>query len=191
VRIAVSGSHSTGKSTLIAAFLAKSPGYLHEPEAFESLADDVELTSSGGPTAEGLQALLEHTLSSLALHPPGTFVVFERSPLDYLAYAAASRSSWPTDSVASFLAEFVPRVRAAVRSLDLIVFLPVSRTGVPSRSDEGAGFRRRVDAALQRALLDDDYDLFGDPASPRVIELPPSPERQLAELIRLTRAPRP
>jgi hypothetical protein len=191
VRIAVSGSHSTGKSTLIAAFLAKCPGYLHEPEAFESLADDVELTSSEGPTAEGLQALLERTLSSLALHAPGTFVVFERSPVDYLAYATAGRSSWPTDSVASFLAEFVPRVRAAVRSLDLIVFLPVSPTGVPSRPGESAGFRRRVDAALQRALLDDDYDLFGDPESPRVIELSPSPDRQLAELIRLTRAPRP
>ena len=154
MRIAVSGSHSTGKSTLIAAFLAKCPGYLHEPEAFESLADDVELTSSEGPTAEGLQALLEHTISSLALHPPGTLVVFERSPVDYLAYAAASRPSWPT--------------------------------GVPSRPGESAGFRRRVAAALQRALLDDDYDLFGDPESPRVIELPPSPERQLAELIRLT-----
>ena len=109
MRVAVSGSHGTGKSTLIAAFLARCPHYLDEPEAFESLADDIDLTSSEGPTADGITALLDHTISAVTVHSPGAFVVFERSPVDYLAYAAASRS-WPQGSVASFLETFVPRV---------------------------------------------------------------------------------
>jgi len=184
LRIAVSGSHSTGKSTLIAAFLVKYPFYVYEPEAFESLADDIELTSSEGPTGDGLQALLEHTISALAVHPPGTFVVFERSPVDYLAYAAVSRS-WPTGSVESFLARYIPGVRRSVRNLDLIAFVPVSPRGPASRSGENPHFRKRVDEALRRALVDDDYNLLGDLGAPRVVELPPSPERQLAELIRL------
>ena len=184
MRLAVSGSHSTGKSTLIAAFLAECPWYQHEPEAFESLADDVELTISEGPTADGLQALLEQTMSALSLYPPGAFVVFERSPVDYLAYAAASRS-WPKGSVASFLEMLVPQVRRSLRSLDLIALVPVSATGPHSRSGEEPRFRQRVDEALRRALVDDDYGLFYDQSSPRVVELPPHSDRQLAELIRL------
>lgn len=184
MRIAVSGSHATGKSTLIAAFLAQRPDYQHEPEAFEALADDVELTAGEGPTEEGLRTLLEHTLATVALHPPGARVVFERSPVDYLAYAAASRSSWPRGALASFLAELVPRVRASVRSLDLIAFLPVSPQGPPGRPGESPRFRRRVDEALRRALLDDEHDLFGGPGSPGIVVLPPLPAQQLSELIR-------
>ena len=61
MRVAVSGSHSVGKSTLIAAFLSRHPEYAHEPEAFEVLADDVELTESGAPTPDGLLLLLNYT----------------------------------------------------------------------------------------------------------------------------------
>jgi hypothetical protein len=108
MRVAVSGSHSTGKSTLIAAFLAERPEYAHEPEAFETLADDIDLTSGEGPSPEGLQALLESTANAVAVHPPGTSVIHERSPVDYLAYAAASRGTWSSDDVARFLESQVP-----------------------------------------------------------------------------------
>jgi hypothetical protein len=185
VRIAVSGSHSTGKSTLIAAFLARRPRYRHEPEAFELLADDVELTPSEGPTAEGLQALLEHTMSALAFHESGALVVFERSPVDYLAYASASLS-WPEGCAAGFLQTFIPQVRRSLRGLDLIAFVPVSSAGPESRIGEDPGFRQRVDEALRRALVDDDHGLFEDQGSPSVVELPPDPDQQVTELIRLT-----
>lgn len=191
MRVAVSGSHGTGKSTLIAAFLARHPAVVHEPEAFESLADDIDLTPTEGPTPDGLHALLEHSISAVSLHPPGACVLFERSPVDYLAYAAASRRSWPRGSIASFLSASIPRVRDAVRNLDLIVFLPVASQGLESRKGENPRFRRRVDEALRRALVDDDYALLGESSSARVVELSPFPERQLDELIQLTtgRAP--
>jgi AAA domain-containing protein len=184
MRIAVSGSHSTGKSTLIAAFLDKCPEYRHEPEAFETLGDDVELTEAGEPTPEGLQALLEYTAAGVRGHAPGSCVVFERSPVDYLAYAAASRTSRWRSQINDFLSVHVPVVRAALEHLDLIAYVPVSATGpVRARPGENARFRSRVDERLRRALLDDAYDLFGDRGAPRVVALPPDPERQLAELI--------
>ena len=187
MRVAVSGSHSTGKSTLIAAFVGRRPEYVYEPEAFEALADDVELTSGEGPTPDGLQALLKYTAAALALHAPGACVVYERSPVDYLAYAAASHGTWSAEDREAFLTTHVPVVRASVRHLDLMALLPVSGTGpVGPRPGEDARFRRRVDESLRRALVDDDYDLFGDPASPSVVELSPLPERQLSELLRLT-----
>jgi hypothetical protein len=187
MRVAVSGSHSTGKSTLIAGFVERRPEYLYEPEAYEALADDIALTASEGPTPEGLQSLLEYTVSAVTRHAPGACVVFERSPVDYLAYAAASRRTWSSASATSFVTTHAPAVKASLRHLDLIVLLPVSDEGpVRSRAGEDTRFRRRVDERLRRALIDDDYDLFGDGDSPQVVELSPFPERQLADLIRLT-----
>ena len=188
MRLAVSGSHGTGKSTLIAAFLAKRSEYRHEPEAFETLGDDVELGESGEPTVDGLRALLEYTVSAVASRASDACVVFERSPVDYLAYACASRDARRADPVAEFLSASVPIVKASLRALDLVAYLPVSPDGPGGRPGENAGYRRRVDRCLRRALLEDEYDLLDDPGAPTVVELPPQPERQLAELIRLTEA---
>lgn len=184
MRLAISGSHGTGKSSLIAAFVDRLPGYVYEPEAYEALADDVPTTFSRGPTLEGLEALLEYTLEAVSGYEPGACVVFERSPVDYLAYAAAGseRESGPA---AAFLEAHRPAVRAAVRNLDLIALVPVSTSGpVAPRPGEDERFRTRVDEVLRGALIDDDYDLFGDEGAPVVVELSPLPERQLAALVR-------
>ena len=186
MRVAVSGSHSTGKSTLIAAFLAKCPQYVQEPEAYEELADDIALLTSEGPDIDGLTALLVHTVSTVGRHGPGAAVIFERSPVDYLAYAIATRSIARTDR-GEFMRSYVPMVRGAVRSLDLIALLPASTGGrVLSRPHEDERFRQRVDEELRRALIDDDYDLFGGDSAPRVVELSAAPDRQLSDLVRYT-----
>src|SRR6185436_4214463 len=98
----------------------------------------------------------------------------------------AARSIAPAGRT-EFMTTYVPVVRAAVCSLDLIAFLPVARGGpVTSRPHENDRFRRRVDEELRRALIDDEYDLFATRPAPRVIELSASPTRQLSELLRLT-----
>jgi predicted ATPase len=187
VRVAVSGAHSTGKSTLIASFLAERPEYAHEPEAFEALADDVDLTHTEGPTREGLALLLRHTIETVVRYRAGESVVFERSPVDYLAYSASSVRSWSRDERSAFRSEHVPEVREVLGYLDLIVLLPAPKNGVEGRVGESPAFRRRVDQALRAALLDDEYDLFDGADSPRVLELHPDPGRQLASLLELTR----
>ena len=186
MRVAVSGSHSTGKSTLIGAFAAKRPEYAYEPEAYEVLADDIALISSEGPDPEGLAALLEYTASVLTNHGRGASVIFERSPVDYLAYAAATRSM-TTSERAEFMGAHVPTVRDSVRNLEMIVLLPVSSKGhIVSRPGEDERFRKRVDDELRRALIDDDYELFVGRDAPVVLELSPFPDQQLVELMRLT-----
>ncbi len=183
MRIAVSGSHSTGKSTLIAAFLAERPHYAHEPEAYELLADEISMTPAEGPDFDGLTALIELTILVLADYQPGDGVILERSPVDYLAYAAATESM--TGSEREELIEtHLATIREALRHLDLIVLLPVSGQGVAGRPGEDEGYRQRVDDELRRALIDDDYDLFEGPDAPDVLELSPVPEEQLAELVR-------
>jgi len=185
LRVAVSGSHGVGKSTLIASLLNQHPEYAHEPEAFEVLGDDIDITESGAPTAEGLRRLLEYTVSAVECRATQAHVVFERSPVDYLGYAAASGGAWPQGEIERFLAAQTPIVRASVVNLDLIAYLPLPSARPVGRPGETKAFRRRVDACLRRALLDDAYEIFPDRRSPRVVSLPSTPERQLGVLSRL------
>jgi hypothetical protein len=187
--VAVSGSHSVGKSTLIAGFLSRHPEYAHEPEAFEVLADDIELTESGGPTPDGLLLLLNYTLAAVESRAGQARVVFERCPVDYLAYAEASARVWQPDESQEFLRAQEPIVRASMRHFDLVAYLPLPAAGPAPRRGENKAFRRRVDACLRRALLDDRYELFIDGRPPRVVALPPAPETQLGELSRLVQTP--
>jgi hypothetical protein len=185
VRVAVSGSHGVGKSTLIAAFLTRHPEYAHEPEAFEVLGDEVDLTESGSPTPDALRDLLAYTLSALQDHSAQACVVFERSPVDYLAYAAASGRAWPPGVREEFLAAHTPSVRATIGHLDLIAYLPLSASGPGPRRGEDERFRRRVDVWLQRFLFEDVGELLVDGRAPRVAELPRTPDHQLDALSRL------
>ena len=185
MRVAVSGTHGVGKSTLIAGFLSRHPLYAHEPEAFEVLGDDIDLTESGAPTADGLRALLEYTVSALQDRSGHAHVMFERSPVDYLAYAAASGSAWQPGEKQAFLATHTPIVRTSIGNLDLVAYLPLSLASPGARRGEDERFRRRVDLWLRRLLLDDVCELFADGRTPRVVELPPIADRQLGELSRL------
>jgi hypothetical protein len=128
---------------------------------------------------------LRHTIETVVRYRAGESVVFERSPVDYLAYSAASVRSWSKGERATFLSEHLANGRESMRNLDLVVLLPVAR--IPGRAGESPAFRRRVDQALRAALLDDEYDLFDGADSPRVLELHPDPGRQLASLLELTR----
>lgn len=185
-RVAISGSHSVGKSTLIAAFLSAHPNYLHEPEAFETLGDDIDLTDSGIPTSEGLRALLAYTVSAVESHGSYDSVIFERSPVDYLAYAAAAGRAWTAGEVEEFMVASVPIVRASIRHLDLIAYLPIPSDPLIRRGGEHPKFRRGVDTWLKRMLLDDERELFDGDPRPFVVELPATLDDQLRRLDELT-----
>lgn len=185
MRIAISGSHGVGKSTLISAFLAERSDYVEEPEAFEVLADSITLLPSEGPDLEGLEALLNHTMYVVQGYSQDASVIFERSPVDYLAYARASEQLDAAESE-EFIGRSLPAVFQAIGHLDLIVLLPVFGSPIEARPGEDVEFCERVDEALRDLLVDDQEELFFEDDAPRVVELSPSPDRQLRQLLDLT-----
>ena len=96
---------------------------------------------------------LERSITCLA--SAGENVIFDRCPADFLGYLLTH-----PDAEAFELEAWLPRVRAALQTLDLIVFVPVEgrdRIALP-RSQE-ARFRARVDEKLNEILLEDSLDL--------------------------------
>lgn len=89
MRIAVSGTHCTGKTTLIEAFIAAHPDFDYEPEPYVALVEDYGEDFSSEPLIEDYLRQLEFYVERVGHYSASDKVIFERSPLDFLAYILA------------------------------------------------------------------------------------------------------
>src|SRR5215203_6027871 len=117
MRIAVSGTHGVGKSTLIDEFLRERPEFLHEPEPYTVLLEDLGEEFSEEPCVDDFLRQLEFNIERLDQHAAGTNVIYERCPLDFLAYIDALDQR-TTETV-------LGPVTNALHNLELIVYLPL------------------------------------------------------------------
>jgi predicted ATPase len=156
MRVAISGAHRSGKSTLIEALSALLPTYRAVDEPYHLLVED-GYEFSHPPSLEDFVAQLERSLEELG--DEASDVLFDRSPVDVLAYISvhADAESFDFD-------DWLPRVRAAVRTLDCVVFVPIE---APDRirfasADDADDTRELVDEKLKELLLEDTLELGVD-----------------------------
>lgn len=83
VRIVVSGTHASGKSTLISDFASRHPEFTVLPDPFELVDEDDAVG------AALFAAQLRIAADRLTDEPGRTHVIAERGPLDFLAYLLA------------------------------------------------------------------------------------------------------
>ena len=141
MRIAVSGTHGVGKSTLIEEFLRVHPEFAHKPEPYVVLVEDYGEEFSAEPCVEDFLRQLEFNLERLGRHVAGENVIYERCPLDFVAYlnvldASSTEALWE-------------RVSEAMRQLDLIVYLPLDDV---SGAGEFPKLRKAMDRQLSELL---------------------------------------
>jgi hypothetical protein len=87
-------------------------------------------------------------------------VIFERSPVDFLAYLLAL-GDLDRDRADARLAErAIEIVREGAAQLDLIVYLPAGDGNGGIAEEEDLELRRAMDARLEGLLLDGDLALF-------------------------------
>ena len=139
MRIAVSGTHGVGKSTLIEEFLRVHPEFVHEPEPYAVLVEDYGEEFSAEPCVEDFLRQLEFSLERLDQHAAGEDVIYERCPVDFVAYLSVL-----DPSSIEMLRE---RVSEAMRQLDLIVYLPIEND-----NGEYPRLRKAVDRQLSELL---------------------------------------
>jgi hypothetical protein len=160
MRVAVSGTHCSGKSTLIDAFLSAHAEYVYEPEPYEALNDLYGEGFGAEPSAEDFFRQLEYQIERLHQYRLGDRVIFERSPADFVAYLLALDDLGRDTADAALTKQSITAAKNAVVSLDLIVYVPA--TDVPAPELEDPKLRRAVDVRLERMLLDDDLGLFAN-----------------------------
>ena len=149
MRIAVSGTHGVGKSTLIDEFLRRHPEFIHEPEPYTVLVEDLGEEFSAEPCVEDFRRQLEFNIERLNQHAPKADVIYERCPVDFLAYIHAL----DPQTAETLLNE----VSEAMQQLDLIVYLPLDET---TSSDEYPKLQRAVDHRLNEIFREDIYGIM-------------------------------
>src|ERR1044072_3889395 len=147
MRIAVSGTHGMGKSTLIDEFLRRHPEFNHEPEPYTVMVEDLGEEFSAEPCVEDFLRQLEFNIERLNQHAPGENVIYERCPVDFFAYVHALDQK---------SAEALPEpVSEALQHLDLIVYLPLEET-----SEDYPKLQRAVDRRLRSIFQEDEFGIM-------------------------------
>ena len=169
MRIAVSGSHRTGKSTLIAELAALLPGYSTVDEPYWLLEDDGH-EFSHPPSIEDYEAQLARSIGEL--EDAGDDVLFDRCPLDLLAYIAVHDDNGSFD-IRDWLAQVRSRAPGAWTWWSWSRSRTVTASPGPTRMTmTTASSRAAVDEKLKELVCDDPYgfglpfvEVRGDPGS--------------------------
>jgi hypothetical protein len=153
MRIAVSGTHRAGKSTLIEDLSDRLAQYRVVDEPYHLLEEEgYEFASP--PCLEDFLEQLRRSMELLEDAEGTRNVLFDRCPIDFLGYLLTHEEADSFD-----LEEWLPRVRSSIRTLDLLVFVPIEEGRIKPPRHEDPILRSGVDEKLAWILLDDPFDL--------------------------------
>lgn len=154
MRIAISGSHLVGKTTLAEALAEALPRYELVPEPYYLLEEDGHEFAEM-PSIEDFERQLERSFQ--CVQESGTNVILDRCPLDILGYLITHQNA-----DAFQLEDWMPRVRESIAKLDLIVFVPIEKPDRVAVPRSQALLRAEVDEVLRDIIVDDAYGLEVD-----------------------------
>lgn len=87
MRIAVSGTHFMGKSTLIEDFIKRHPDYKQELEPYDQLQEVKDMELSVEPSLDSMLEELDYSIKQLNQCAKETNIIFDRCPVDFISYA--------------------------------------------------------------------------------------------------------
>jgi hypothetical protein len=182
VRIAVCGTHGSGKSTLVEDFLSIHRDYAHEPEPYEWLAEYGE--EVGEPDAESFFRQLELSIARLSSYSEGARVIAERSPLDFLAYLLAHHDLGRSGRDCELIAAAAELAASGLAHLDLLVVLPLNDVdGIVAPPSEDLELRHGMNDRLMEVITTDPYSLLTR-STLRIVEIHGTPKQRLLALER-------
>lgn len=145
MKIAIAGAHCVGKTTLAEELLEHLPGYVFYPEPYYELEASGYLFSEVPDTDDFIKQF-DHSVKQIT--KGGDHIIFDRSPLDILAYIHALD---PNKNIQAFF-ETVQKVLAGI---DLLVFVPIEEPDlISSQPSDLPKLRHEVNEILHDWIWD-------------------------------------
>ena len=190
MRIAVSGSHSLGKSTVVDDWVAARRDYRREEEPYLALGlhgpYEIRFRDASTRLHNGIQ--LYYCISRVHRYATSEAdVVFDRAPVDYLAYSQFTADCGTTDIDDAFVESMVPAVRESLDHLDILAFVPESKRWPVEMEDDGIRpvdleYRDGVDAIFKQIYREGRFAVMPSANPPLLVELVGPRERRLEQL---------
>lgn len=170
MRIAVSGTHFMGKSTLIHDLIKTHPEYKYESEPYHQL-EEQGFEFSIEPTLECFLKQLDYSIERLNQTSHKHNIIYDRCPVDFIAYAMYIADQEFTDINQSYIAERFPMVKETLNTLDLIVFLPITKENMIHYDEVDSAYRTAIDHCFKKLYLDEACDILPSYDHPRIMEV--------------------
>ena len=190
MRIAISGSHSLGKSTVVNDWVAAHPEFRREEEPYRALAlngpYEILFRESSIRLHNGIQ--LYYNISRVNRYSSAADdVIFDRAPVDYLAYSQYTANRGTTDIDSAFVASLVPAVRESLDHLDILAFVPKSDAWPVEMEADGIrpvdhAYRDEVDAIFKQIYREGRFAVMPAVHPPLMLELVGSRNQRLDQL---------
>lgn len=158
MRIAISGSHSLGKSTVVNDWVARHPHFKREEEPYRALGlhgpYEILFRDASTRLQNGIQ--LYYNISRVHRYADSSSdVIFDRSPVDYIAYSQYTADQRSTDIDDAFVESMVPVARESLDHLDILAFVPKSEDWPVEMEEDGIrpvdhAYRNEVDAIFKQ-----------------------------------------
>lgn len=171
MRIAISGTHFIGKTTLIEDFIKQHPEYKSEAEPYDQLLEKTVMESALEPSLDGLLEELEYSIQRINESVKEKNIIFDRCPVDFIAYAMCTLDKDRVEINDSEVADLFPDIKSALNTLDLIIFLPISKENNIDYTEENPAYRIAADKNFKKLYRDEVCDVYPKYNHPRIIEL--------------------
>ena len=190
MRIAISGSHSLGKSTVVNDWVARHPRFRREEEPYRALGlhgpYEILFRDASTRLHNGIQ--MYYNISRIHRYADSAEdVIFDRAPVDYIAYSQYTANQGRTDIDPAFVESMVPAVRESLDHLDILAFVPKSDAWPVAMEADGIrpvdhGYRDEVDAIFKQIYREGRFQVLPEKRGPRLIELWGPSEQRLNQL---------
>lgn len=171
MKIAISGTHFMGKSTLIKDFIAKNPHYHSEAEPYDQLLEHQVMELSLVPSIDSLMVELDYSIKQLHQYQNKKNIILDRCPVDFLAYALCVLAQDDIDIHESEVSERFSEIKTTLNYLDIIVFIPITHDLDIEYTEENRLFRTQADKIFKRLYREDLYDIFPSYNHPKIVEI--------------------
>jgi hypothetical protein len=178
MRIAISGTHLQGKSTFVCDWIKHHYRYIREEQPFRALQEEgygIRFRQESTKLHNGIQ--MYYSISRLMHYrQPSECVIFDRCPVDYIAYSQYTSNYETTDIDDQFVVSLAARVRDSLQSLDLLIFLPMTSEWPVAIENDGIrpidlSYRDEVDVIFKQIYREQRFLVMPINNPPVFIEL--------------------
>ncbi len=187
MRIAFSGTANSGKTTLLKSFLYTWSNFITPEKTYRDILIEKELNHSSSTTTETQSEVMNFMVDQLLENSKEQNIVYDRCPLDSLAYTLWSNDKEQEGFTREFVTEQITLCKESLRNLDIIFLCKFDeKLGV-----EDDGFRdvdkqyikevdNIFDSLYQQYMQNPQADIFyPKDDSPAVILLPNSTQERI------------
>ena len=123
------------------------------------------------PSLDSLLEQLDYSIEQLNQTVNEKNVIFDRCPIDFIAYSMINLEQDSIDINDSEIGERFSEIKTALNTLDLILFLPITKENSIKYTEENPAYRKAADKYFKKIYRDEVCDIFPRYGHPKIIEI--------------------